>query len=190
MTVLYDCYGGGSFLQPGERRHLTEVAIPQICNTLATECGTEWIVGRLPKEYEYWRMLNDRLEKAVSYVKQQNASAAVVIIIDAADNSMVAANVFKEECFLQGLLNQTLPDGVWIIVTTRIERQHLIPFGDEVEVFNLPPFELSESSQHIRSIFSDATDAQCEEFHMLTYRNPRLQAYMLSEASSIDGMLS
>ncbi|WP_216554187.1 hypothetical protein [Tissierella carlieri] len=190
VTVLYDCYGGGSFLQPGERRHLTEVAIPQICNTLATECGTEWIVGRLPNEYEYWRMLNDRLEKAVSYVKQQNASAAVVIIIDAADNSMVAANVFKEECFLQGLLNQTLPDGVWIIVTTRIERQHLIPFGDEVEVFNLPPFELSESSQHIRSIFSDATDAQCEEFHMLTDRNPRLQAYMLSEACSIDGMLS
>ncbi|MEA4986443.1 MAG: hypothetical protein VB095_00030 [Anaerovorax sp.] len=190
VTVLYDCYGGGSFLQPGERRHLTEIAIPQICNTLATECGTEWIVGRFSKEYEYWRILNDRLEKVVSYVKKQNPSAAVVIIIDAADNSMVAANVFKEECFLQGLLNQTIPDGVWIIVTTRIERQQLIPFGDEVKVFNLPPFELPESSQHIRSIFWNATDAQCEEFHFLTDRNPRLQAYMLSEASSIDGMLS
>ena len=190
VMVLYDCYGGGSFLQPGERRHLTEIAIPQICNTLATECGTEWIVGRLSKEYEYWRLLNDRLEKAVSYVKKLNSLAAVVIIIDAADNSMVAANIFKEECFLQGLLNQTLPDGVWIILTTRIERQQLIPFGDEVEVLNLPSFELSESAQHIRSIFSNATDVQCEEFHMLTDKNPRLQAYMLSEANSIDGMLS
>jgi energy-coupling factor transporter ATP-binding protein EcfA2 len=190
ISVLFDCYGGGSFLQPGERRHLTEVAIPQICNTLATECGTEWIFGRLSKEYEYWRMLNDRLVKAVSYVKRQNPSAVVVIIIDAADNSMVAANMFKEECFLQGLLNQTLPDDVWIIITTRIERRHFIPFGDEVEVLDLPPFELSESSQHVRSVFSDATDVQCEEFHLLTDRNPRLQAYMLSEASSIDGMLS
>ncbi|GLC79422.1 hypothetical protein [Lacrimispora brassicae] len=189
VMVLYDCYGGGSFLQPGERRHLTEIAIPQICNTLAIECGTDWIVGRLSKEYEYWRMMNDRLEKAVSYVKKQNPSAAVVIIIDAADNSMVAANVFKEECFLQGLLKQTLPDGVWIIVTTRIERQQLIPFGDEAEVINLPPFELSESSHHILSIFPDATDVQCEEFHLLTDRNPRLQSYMLSEASSIDEML-
>lgn len=189
VMVLYDCYGGGSFLQPGERRHLTEIAIPQICNTLAIECGTDWIVGRLSKEYEYWRMMNDRLEKAVSYVKKQNPSAAVVIILDAADNSMVAANVFKEECFLQGLLKQTLPDGVWIIVTTRIERQQLIPFGDEAEVINLPPFELSESSHHILSIFPDATDVQCEEFHLLTDRNPRLQSYMLSEASSIDEML-
>lgn len=190
VTVLYDCYGGGSFLQPGERRHLTEVAIPQICNTLATECGTDWLVGRPFKEYEYWRLLNDRLGKAVSYVKQQNPSAIVGIIIDAADNSMVAANTFKEDCFLQGLLNQTISDGVWIIVTTRKERKHLIPFGDEVEVLNLPPFELHESSQHIRTLFSGATDLQCEEFHLLTDRNPRLQAYMLSEAGSIDGLMS
>lgn len=190
VAVLYDCYGGGSFLQHGERRHLTEVAIPQICNTLATECGTEWIIGRLSKEYEYWRFLNERLEKAVSYVKQQNPLAVVTLIIDAADNSMIAAQLFKEECFLQGLLSQSMPDGVCVIVTTRTERRHLIPFEGDVEIFDLPPFKLPESSQHLRFVFQDATDAQCEEFHLLTDRNPRLQAYMLSEASSIEEMRS
>ncbi|MBU3228115.1 hypothetical protein [Clostridium algidicarnis] len=190
IAILYDCYGGGSFLQPGERRHLTEVAIPQICNTLATECRTEWMIGRLSKEYEYWRLLNERLEKAVSYVRQQNPLAIVAIIIDAADNSMVAANYFKEECFLKGLLNQSLPDGVCLIVTTRTERRYLIPFGYELEIFDLPPFELSESSQHILSVFQDATNSQCEEFHILTDKNPRLQTYMLSESSSVDEMLS
>lgn len=190
IAILYDCYGGGSFLQPGERRHLTEVAIPQICNTLATECGTEWIIGHLFKEYEYWRLLNERLEKAVYYVQQQNPSAIVAIIIDAADNSMVAGRFFKEECFLQGLLSQSLPGGVCVIVTTRTERRYLIPFGHELKIFDIPPFELPESSQHIRSIFKDATDSQCEEFHILTDKNPRLQAYMLSEASSIDEVLS
>ena len=190
IAILYDCYGGGSFLQHGERRHLTEVAIPQICNTLATECGTEWMIGRLSKEYEYWRFLNERLEKAVSYVRQQNPSAIIAIIIDAADNSMVAANYFKEECFLQGLLNESLPDGVRVIVTTRTERRYLIPFGDELKIFDLPPFELSGSSQHIRSVFQDVTNLQCEEFHILTDKNPRLQTYMLSESSSVDEMLS
>ncbi|TYQ13110.1 UNVERIFIED_CONTAM: NACHT domain-containing protein [Acetivibrio alkalicellulosi] len=168
IAILYDCYGGGSFLQPGERRHLTEVAIPQICNTLATECGTEWMIGRPSKEYEYWRFLSERLEKAVSYVRQQNPLAIVAIIIDAADNSMVAANYFKEECFLQGLLNQSLPNGVCLIVTTRTERRYLIPFEDELKTFDLPPFELPESSQHIRSVFWNATDSQCNEFHILT----------------------
>lgn len=190
VTILYDCYGGGSFLQPSERRHLTEVAIPQICNTLATECGTEWLIGHPSKDYEYWRLLNERLEKAVSFVKQQNPSAIVAIIIDAADNSIVAADFFKEKCFLQGLLSQTFPDGIWIIVTSRTERKHLIPFEAEVEILNIPSFELSDSAQHIRAVFSGATNEQCEEFHLLTDRNPRLQAYMLSEADSIDEMLS
>lgn len=189
ISVLYDCYGGGSFLQPSERRHLTEVAIPQICNTLAIECGTEWIIGNLSKEYEYWRLLNDRLEKAVSYVQQQNPLAIIAIIIDAADNSIVASSLFKEECFLNGLLSQVLPDGVCVIVTTRTERRYLIPFGDELEVFDLPQFKLHESSQHIRFVFQEATDSQCKEFHILTDKNPRLQAYMLSEDNSIDEMM-
>lgn len=186
VSVVYDCYGGGAFLQPEERRHLADVAIPQICNTLAAECGTDWLIGRPNKEYEWWRFLKDRLEKAAQYVKTQNPKAVVTIIIDAADNSMIAAKSFKEEAFLHGLLNQSFPDNVYLIVTTRTERRHLIPFGDVVEDINLPEFTLSESTLHVRTVFPKATDGECEEFHLLTHKNPRMQAYMLSSAGTIE----
>lgn len=101
------------FLQESERRHLTGVAIPQICNTLATECGTEWLIGNPTHVYEYWRQLNQRLESALFYAKQQNPDAVVAIIIDAADNAMIASDLFNEECFLKGLLRQVLPKGVF-----------------------------------------------------------------------------
>ncbi|MDD3338081.1 MAG: NACHT domain-containing protein [Lachnospiraceae bacterium] len=189
VAILYDCYGGGAFLQESERRHLIEVAIPQICNTLATECGTEWIIGKPTHEYEYWRLLEQRLKDAVVYVKEQNPKAVVAIIIDAADNSMIASDLFKEECFLKGLLRESLPDGVFLIITTRTERVPLIPFTSEVLPISLPAFNLGESSQHIHSVFINATDKQCEEFHLLTYGNPRLQTYLLAGATSVNDML-
>jgi len=49
-----------------------------------------------------------------------------------------------------------------------------------VEVLDFPPFGLTENSQHIRSVFPDTTDKHCEEFHMLTDKSPRFQAYMPS----------
>jgi len=189
VSVVYDCYGGGTFLHPEERRHLADVAIPQICNTLATECGTDWLVGRPNREYEWWRFLKDRLEKAAQYVKTQNPKAVVTIVIDAADNSMIAAQSFKEEAFLHGLLHQSLPDNVYLIVTTRTERRHLIPFGDEVEDINLPEFTLPESTLHIRAAFPKVTDEECEEFHLLTHKNPRMQAYMLSSVGTIEEII-
>ncbi len=189
VSVIYDCYGGGAFLQPEERRHLADVAIPQICNTLATKCGTNWLIGRPNKEYEWWRFLKDRLEKAAQYVRTQNPKAVVTIVIDAADNSMIAAKSFKEEAFLHGLLNQTFPDNVYLIVTTRTERRHLIPFGDGVEDIPLPEFTLPESTLHIRAVFPKVTDEECEEFHLLTHKNPRMQAYMLSSAGTIEEII-
>ncbi|HBN83760.1 MAG TPA: hypothetical protein DDZ89_07930, partial [Clostridiales bacterium] len=190
VTVLYDCYGGGSFLQESERRHLTGVAIPQICNTLATECGTDWIIGSSALEFQYWRMFELRLANAVFYVKQQNPSAVVVIIVDAADNSMLASNRFKEDCFLNGLLRQSLPEGALLIVTTRTERAQLLPFENDVCVVNLPSFKLAESSKHLRYTFVDADDQQCEDFHLLTDGNPRLQTYLLLQSESVDGVLA
>ena len=189
VTVLYDCYGGGSFLQDSERRHLTEVAIPQICNTLAVECGTDWLIGKAAHDYEYWKAFDQRLADSVYYVKQQNPEAVVVIIVDAADNSMMASNFFSEDCFLNGLLREPFPEGAFLIITTRTERTSLLPQGREVRTFNLPSFELCESSAHLRSVFSNAIYDQCEKFHLLTNGNPRLQAYLLSEAESIEHVL-
>lgn len=189
IAVYYDCYGGGAFLQSGEQRQLTEVAVTQICNTLAIECGSDWIIGRANKDYEYWRLLNERLTQAVHYVRELNSSAIIALVVDAADNSVIAAKEFGTDCFLNDLLRNQFPDGVRLIITTRTERIQTIPWNSEVSDVQLPAFDLSESSLHLRAAFSDATEEQCIEFHQLTGGNPRVQVYMLSNSKSTDEIL-
>ena len=60
----------------------------------------------------------------------------------------------------------------------------------EVEVLDFSPFGLTESSQYIHSVLQDTTDKQCEEFHMLTDKSPRFQAYMPFGVGSLDGIQS
>ncbi len=129
--------------------------------------------------------MSKRLENAANYVKAQNPKAVVAIIIDAADNSIIAAQRFKEEPFLKGLLSQPLPENVYLIITTRIERKHLIPFGTGVKEFTLPEFTLPESTLHVRAVFPEVTDDKCREFHLLTHKNPRILETLDCEARGI-----
>ena len=100
-VVIYDCYGGGVFLQPDQPRHTKELAIRQICNMLALECGTELLLGTPSLDYNWWGAIKDRIEKAAAIIKDRNPEAIVAIIIDAADNSVHAANMMGNVCFLK-----------------------------------------------------------------------------------------
>lgn len=72
IVLVYDCFGGGSFCQPSEQRHLPKVALRQICNELAVACGTGWFLESQADDYEYLRYLKYQLEMAVQYVQKQN----------------------------------------------------------------------------------------------------------------------
>lgn len=190
VVVIYDCYGGGSFRQRSESRHLLEVAIPQICNSLAAECGTDWLIGSSSKEYVLLRFLLDQLKHAVENVKAINPDAVVAVIFDAVDNSKIAANFFNEDCFIDSIISEILPDGVVIIITTRSERRNLITLPENTMQFQILPFSLVESSLHLRFTFSSATEEECAEFHNLTDKNPRLQAYKISSSSFVEEALN
>lgn len=190
VVVFYDCYGGGSFLLPSERRHLPEVAITQICNSLAIECGTGWIISRSHKEYELLRFLRERLKSAAEYIKKLNPNAVVVLVIDACDNSVIAAQTYNDVCFVDSLLKEHLPDGVACVVTSRTERCSSIEFPENTVFFPVPSFDLEESSLHLHTKFPYATDTECMEFHNLTDKTPRLQAYALSSATVVEEALN
>ncbi|MGZ0043070.1 hypothetical protein [Paenibacillus ottowii] len=49
-VVFYDCYGGGTYLQPADSRYEYDTAILQICNSLAIECKTDFLLERRLKE--------------------------------------------------------------------------------------------------------------------------------------------
>ena len=68
VVILYDCYGGGTFLQPDQPRHNKEIAIRQICNMLALKCKTELLLGTINEEYLWWDALKKRLIQASELV--------------------------------------------------------------------------------------------------------------------------
>jgi len=106
------------------------------------------------------------------------------LVIDAADNSKIAANTYKETCFVDSILKECLPEGVFYIITSRTERLDLFAFPENTVWFQVPCFNLEESSQHFRFAFSAASDDECSEFHELTSKTPRLQEYSLLSRSS------
>ena len=184
-VVIYDCYGGGVFLQPDQPRHTKELAIRQICNMLALECGTELLLGTPSLDYNWWGAIKDRIEKAAAIIKDRNPEAIVAIIIDAADNSVHAANMMGNVCFLKALLELDFPQNVKIIVTARTERMEQLPYIEKADKLPIPLFEKENSVSYIKGKFADAEDRLCEELHKLTKGNPRLQNYLLSSVESL-----
>ena len=179
-VVFYDCYGGGTYLQPSDSRYECDTAIPQICNSLALECKTDFLLERRLRESEFFQELCIRLEHAVEYVKSYSENTIVLLIIDAADNGVFAAKQNGRISFIERLLQQPLPKGVRLLFTYRSEHADYFSFPDSSGYFKVPAFSLHESTEHIRSFHPVLSDAVCLEFHQLSKGIPRVQTYILS----------
>lgn len=178
--VFYDCYGGGTYLQPSDSRYECDTAIPQICNSLALECKTDFLLERRLKESEFFQELCMRLENGVKYVKSFSENAVVVLIIDAADNGVFAAEKNERVSFVNKLLQQPLPKGVRLLLTYRTEHADYFSLPDNSVFFEVPTFNLFESTEHIKSFHPKVVDEVCLEFHQLSKGIPRVQAYVLA----------
>ena len=178
--VFYDCYGGGTYLQPADSRYECDTAIPQICNSLALECKTDFLLERKLKESEFFQELCIRLEHAVKYVKLLSENAIVLLIIDAADNAVFAAKQNERVCFINKLLQQPLPYGVRLLITYRTEHADRFSLPVNSVFFKVPVFDLHESTEHIKSFYPVVADEVCLDFHQLSRGIPRVQAYVLA----------
>ncbi|HHY82268.1 MAG TPA: hypothetical protein GX505_06270 [Clostridiales bacterium] len=185
VVVFYDCYGGGTYLQPSDSRYECDTAIPQICNSLALECKTEFLLERRLKESEFFQELCIRLEHAVKYVKKISENAIILLIIDAADNCVFAAKQNGKTCFIDKLLQQPLPNGVRLLLTFRSEHKEYFTFPEKTRFFKVPAFSLRESTKHIRSFYPAVEDEICFEFHKLSKGIPRVQAYILNSKQEL-----
>lgn len=179
-VIFYDCYGGGAYLQPSDSRYECDTAISQICNSLALECKTEFLLERRLKDSEFFQELCVRLEHAVEFVKSFSESAIILLIIDAADNGVFAARQNERTCFIDKLLKQSLPQGVRLLLTYRTEHTDYFSFPEGSKTYEVPAFNLQESTAHIQSFYPAATEEECLEFHRLSKGIPRVQAYSLN----------
>lgn len=179
-VVFYDCYGGGTYLQPADSRYEYDTAILQICNSLAIECKTDFLLERRLKESEFWHELSIRMIQAAKYVKSYAEDAIVLLIIDAADNSVFAAEKNNKVSFVHNLLLQPLPEGVKILLTYRTEHTHYFNFPHNSTFFVVPAFNLQESTEHVKSYSLELPEEVLTEFHHLSRGIPRVQSYVLA----------
>ncbi|MFI5724653.1 AAA family ATPase [Streptomyces cyaneofuscatus] len=178
QVVLFDCYGAGEYLSAGEERHTPRRFVTQVVNEVAQRCGTPLLVQPPADEGELWRRLSRTLEQAVTTLPN---GAVLVLAVDAADNSAVAARERDEQSFLTDLARLSLPARVCVVLSAR---SHRVPSlgADGAEQVLLPPFRAETSAAHLRRYRLGASDEECLDFHGRSGGNPRAQNYTLEQA--------
>ena len=103
----------------------------------------------------------------------------LVIIIDAADNSITAANKRNETSFIHDLLEEPFPPEFKLVVTTRTYRKESLLLPKNYLDILLKPFTEIESEQHLKHFFPKSSDDEARHFHDLTQGIPRVQSYSI-----------
>lgn len=183
VVLMYDCFGGGEYLNPATPRHLFNRAIPQLCNDLALRCSTPFLFGRGLDKSELLEQFSIRVNEAIRSIKEYNSKAVLVIVLDAIDNSYEASMMNKEEAFSEDLLKIKIPKDVVFLVTARTERLNCLKLPNKTILLRLQGFNSEEEKQYVKKFFPYPADIQCEEIRSLSHGNPRVQFYVFSKAN-------
>ncbi len=190
-AVLFDGFAGGDYRNPRLHRHKHSRGLVQIANELARRGMCDVLVPQpAASEQNYLEAFRNRLEQAVAVVRSRALDAILLIVIDAADNLGIAADEVQERSFVPDLLKDEPPEGCRVVAVARTHRvvQYLRP-PDSVPSITLDPFNLSESTLHLRTKFPEASAEEAKTFHRFTDRNPRVQANALAIAKDLKALL-
>ncbi|MDO8213984.1 hypothetical protein [Conexibacter sp. CPCC 206217] len=179
VVITYDCFGDGDYDTPAAARHSPLRFALQLCNEIAARCGLPVLVQPSTSVHDLWRELERRLEAAARLLGEQGAQ--LVVVVDAADNSAAAAQLFNEDCFLRRLWAQPIPAGAGLIVTCRTGRRNVVEAPPSVTQVTMNGFDERASGQYLRERFPSATDDEARAFHENSRGNPRIQFYALFE---------
>ncbi len=190
--IIYDCYGGGTYLNSDKTRHRAQEAFTQLANTLAVNTGTASFL--IPsKNTNYPKAFAKKLLEASQALFLTNKDALLLIAIDAADNSIIAAEKSNDkECFITDLLTlSSLPHNVRLLLTCRTGRIDSLQLPNEVNKLELPAFNEQETKSYLGNYFSDLSQEIIQDFHHLSRGIPRVQAYAIKYADGdLDKLLN
>ena len=189
-SVLYDCFGDGLYRNALHYRHRHRDALVQISNELAARGFCHPLLpSSLADSKQYMQAFCSRLTQAIEILRAENAGANLCLIIDAADNSDMAAEELSEHAFVRDLIRTSMPNGVHLIFTCRTHRRHRLNAPPDSTEIELRPFNEFETAQHLRTHYPEATLAEVAEFAFLSSSNPRVQALALEQRLPILEML-
>ncbi len=180
-TLVFDCYGGGRYLNANSLRHRVQDAFLQLSNDLARQLRIPLLVSRWADS----RKFMTRLEKAADVVCAIDPKAMLVIAIDAADNSVIAADSQSppEKSFVHEFVRLgPLPGNVRFIVTTRTGRLASLKLPRYFVPMEMQAFTRAETAAHVRNTWREAWDIWIDDFHQLSNGNPRVQQYAMKFA--------
>jgi hypothetical protein len=177
VVVIYDCFGRGDYLQPGQQRHLESRAFVQIINELAVRCGLPIMVQPPRIAADLQRRFSGFVERVAKVIAATDG-ALLVLVIDAADNAVIAAREQRDDSFVPLIWRFPLPDNCRIVVTSRSHRRDSLQARNNTE-FQFTGFDELASTTHLQRFFPEATSEHGHRFHMHTEGNPRWQTYRL-----------
>jgi hypothetical protein len=180
VTVVFDGFCSGDYRRLRQPRHRPQQALTQICNELAMQglCGP--LLPLRAEDHAYLEAFRIRLEQAAATVRARNPEALVVVVLDAADNSVMAAESIQDPAFVRGLLQEQPPEGCRIVAFARPDRVEMLMPHSQVVHLSFDGFTRSESAANLRQNLHDMDDDLAGAFHRLTGGNPRVQSYFLA----------
>lgn len=190
LSIVYDCFGNGDYRQSSSARHAHQTALVQIANELA---GLGLCHPLIPTTNagpsEYIKAFLFRLRQVSERFSNENRQ--LFIVIDAADNSQMAADEFDYgRSFITDLLQETLPKNIKIIALARPYRVELLMPKQDIEILDLEGFSENETKQHLLNYYPDVSTQDVMEFHRLTSGNPRVQSIALEQNLTLHEILS
>jgi len=192
-SMIFDGYADGLYRQPSIPRHKHHMGLVHIANDLASQqlCDPLLPTASARKE-KFLEAFIYRLEQSTAALRRDNEDALLLIVLDAADNSEQAAmSEPSEPCsFGKDLLKESIPPNCRLVVTARTERyQELLEPPSNINIFELKPFTLKETSKHLKSFYPDVDDSSVREFYRMTCQNPRVQFNALYASQTFNDMM-
>ena len=180
-AVIFDCYGGGTYLDSDAYRHRDRDAFKQLINEMASRLRAPLFL--LPAhDTSYPSQFMDRLVEAAQLQQILNPQSLLVIAIDAADNSISAARECQppEQSFVKHFVKLgEIPANVVFILTARTGRLDLLDLPSTFTPLSVSEFSKEETTSHVASYWPAVAVTWIEEFHELSSHNPRVQYYAL-----------
>lgn len=180
VTVVFDGFCNGDYRRLRQPRHRPQQALTQICNELAVQGLCDPLLPLRAEDHEYLQAFRFRIEQAAATVRARNPEALVVVILDAADNSVMAADSVQDTAFVWGLMQEPPPEGSRIVAFARPHRVEMLKPHSKVVRVSFDGFMQSESAANLHRHLHDVDDSVVEAFHRLTSGNPRVQSYFLA----------
>jgi hypothetical protein len=163
VLIVFDCFGGGSYLNPAEIRHTHARALMQICNELAGKVGTGLLLPSDAPPEDLLREFVKRLRLAAQLIRAASPEALIVITVDAADNCVVAADRRGDVPFVLDLAQCEIPDGCRLVLTARSHRVDWLRLPEATVPIPVPNLELPESESHLHQFAPAASKDESQE---------------------------